>query len=118
LTPNYTKSGIFAAQVFVKGIPSVITVDDFFQFQSNSKLYTNYNFLMWDGIAPDGSLWGPFLEKVWAKFSGSFEKIISGLQSEAFDFILGTPNIYYNMSDASTIKNNYTIAFQTIYAAV
>ena len=34
---------------------------------------------MWDGVAPDGSIWGPFLEKVWAKANGNFEKIIGGI---------------------------------------
>jgi hypothetical protein len=32
LTPTYSSSGIFAANVFIKGIPTLVTVDDYLPF--------------------------------------------------------------------------------------
>jgi hypothetical protein len=54
----------------VRGLPTVITIDDYIPT-------INGGYLM-DSKAPDGALWGVFLEKVWAKVNGNYEYINDG----------------------------------------
>ncbi len=46
-------------------------------------------------ISSDGSLWGPILEKVFAKRYGNYQHIISGYSSEAVRSLTGSPYQYF-----------------------
>jgi hypothetical protein len=54
----------------VRGIPSVITVDDYVPFY-------NGNFIF-DSKAPNGAFWAVIMEKVFAKLNGNYEYINYG----------------------------------------
>lgn len=69
----------------------MIAVDDYLPTDANGNL-------IFDITAGDGSIWGPMMEKVWAKANGNYERIIAGDETESFDFILGAPTIEYSMS--------------------
>ena len=43
----------------------------------------------------DNSMWGPLIEKAWAKVNGNYEAINTGLGLEAFAFLTNTPSRYY-----------------------
>ena len=65
---------IFAFNIFIGGMPKVVVVDDYFPFeyqQSTEKLF-------FAKMGSDGSLWGPLLEKLWAKINGNYELIQAG----------------------------------------
>jgi hypothetical protein len=63
--------GIYAFNVYALGIPQQVTIDGRIPFNSiGSTIFAS--------IGSDGSLWGPLVEKAWAKFSGNYEMISSG----------------------------------------
>ena len=39
----------------------------------------------------DGALFGPLMEKLWAKINGSYEHTVSGWQHEALRVLSGAP---------------------------
>jgi hypothetical protein len=84
--------GVFAANVYVRGVPTLVVVDDYLPTQNGA--------LVFDVTSADGSLWGPLMEKVWAKVNGNYEMIIAGDATETFDFLLGAPTIEYDFSNA------------------
>jgi hypothetical protein len=70
LTKTYNSAGIFAVQLWIKGLPTVITVDDYVPFYNGG--------LVSDRQAPNGAFWGVILEKVFAKINGNYENINYG----------------------------------------
>lgn len=100
----------------VLGIERTIAIDDYLPFYKNSKS------LMFDQISANNSLWGPFIEKVWAKAHGNYAKIEGGNADEVFQFLFGLPVTSLNRGDApwynatsiwnlvsAADKNNYII---------
>jgi hypothetical protein len=78
-------------RVYVKGIPTIISVDDTVPFsRSSSGVYST----MFAKTGVDGSIWGMLMEKVWAKLNGNYETIIAGNSAEAFDLLGGCPTTY------------------------
>jgi calpain-15 len=63
---NYTSSGLTAFNVYVRGVPSVVAVDDYLPFRAN-------NLTLYASRASDNGLWVPLLEKALAKISGNYE---------------------------------------------
>ena len=47
-------------------------------------------------------MWGPLLEKVWAKVNGNFERIIGGYGREAFSFISNVPSRHFYVDELNT----------------
>ena len=79
--------------------------------------------LIFDHIAPDKAMWGPMMEKVWAKINGNYENIVAGNSLEAFSLILGAPGQYFSMTgsaigyvatNSSTIKTAAANAWKII----
>ena len=54
--------------------------------------------LLYEQQAIDGGIWGPLLEKVWAKTNGYYRNIFTGTFAEAFDFLTGAPSKIYELS--------------------
>ena len=50
-------------------------------------------------------MWGPMIEKIWAKSNGNYDNIVGGATSEAINFLTGAPSKRYIHSDASGINN-------------
>ena len=84
MNKEYPTEGIFAVKLFVKGKPTIITVDDYVPFMKD-QIYT-------DRRAPDGSFWGPIIEKAFAKMVGNYELIANGWQVESFKYLTGAPS--------------------------
>ena len=89
---SYPEEGIYAFQVFVRGKPTVVTIDDYLPYKGSG----NYKELVYEKQARDGGIWGPLLEKVWAKTNGYYMHIDGGLPVEAFDFLTGAPSKRYS----------------------
>ncbi|MFS8160123.1 MAG: C2 family cysteine protease [Candidatus Roizmanbacteria bacterium] len=70
LTKTYNSNGIFAAKVYIKGIETIVTVDDYLPFVTN---YTNTMVFAVQDI--DSSIWSSVLEKMWAKVNGNYQRI-------------------------------------------
>ena len=121
LTETYNTNGIFAAQVFIKGIATIVTVDDYLPFNTN---YTDTMVFAIQDV--DGSIWSSILEKMWAKVNGNYQKAQSGNSAEAFDFLLGSPvkqywmttDMGYNSTVSTTVATAATAVWNIILPAV
>jgi calpain-15 len=91
LTNTTNKAGVFAATVYIKGIPNTVVIDDFLPFTSKGQL-------VFDNISSDGSLYAPLMEKVWAKVNGNYENIIAGMSEESLGALLGSPAVQFTMT--------------------
>jgi len=65
-------AGLYAFNVYVRGIPRIVVVDDYVPFDRISKqpIFTK--------TSGDWSLWPSLLEKAWAKVNGNYERIGGG----------------------------------------
>ena len=70
LTQNFNKAGIQAVKLYVRGLPTIVVVDDYVP-------YYNGNLIM-NRQPPDGDYWAIVLEKAWAKVNGNYENINYG----------------------------------------
>ena len=62
--------GIYAFNIYIAGKPATVVVDDFLPVEKN--LFGKEQlFFAKTGI--DGAMWGPLLEKLWAKINGNYE---------------------------------------------
>jgi len=52
-------------------------------------------YLVFDNHGADNSIWGAFIEKLWAKVVGNYEFTWSGWFTEAVKFLTGAPTISY-----------------------
>jgi hypothetical protein len=77
VTPTLNKAGLFTMQIFVKGIPYNVTVDDYIPvyYSKSSKSYFPYFSQQGSG----GAIWPMLVEKVWAKVNGNYYNTISGV---------------------------------------
>jgi hypothetical protein len=84
----------------------VISVDDWLPFTGSN--------LAFSGVSDDGGLWGPFIEKAFAKANGNYENIQAGDPAEALEFLVGAPSMRYVIADAGSINNDPAIAWNII----
>lgn len=57
-------------------------------------------------MGEDKSLWGPIMEKVFAKRYGNYEHLIGGLPNKAIQTLTGAPYeeyVHANLSDKSVV---------------
>lgn len=76
-------AGIWAFNVYIRGVPTVITIDDYVPSFRKKPLYSK--------IGKDGSVWMPLLEKAFAKAMGNFENIEGGYHAEPLRFLGAAP---------------------------
>lgn len=74
-------------------------IDDYLPFNKGR------NSLIFDQIPSSGSLWGPFIEKVWAKVNGYYQRISGGNADEVFNFLFGTPVTSLNRGKAPWLNS-------------
>ena len=88
--------GNFGATIYIHGEPVKIVVDDSFPVANASKIaFAGIN-------ETTGNIWPMILEKIWAKCNKSYEDIIRGNSSDAFEFLTPAPfDIYYHTQDIS-----------------
>lgn len=104
---QYPSEGLLAARLYVKGKPSIITIDDYLPFMSGN--------LAFDKRPGSGNMWGPLLEKTFAKLNGNYEAINWGWQAESWRVLNGAPSKFYIMT---TINNDPNQAWNIITDAI
>ena len=85
ISPN----GIFEARVYLHGEPVNIAVDDYFPCREKEDgsfvpAFTGIN-------RSTNNIWPMILEKIWAKVNFTYENIIAGVPSDAFEFLCPCP---------------------------
>ena len=89
LSPN----GIYGVTMYALGIPHTVIVDDWLPLQR----YSNGTFVtLFASISGDGGIWGPILEKAFAKYHGNYEHIVGGDPRMAVRTLTGFPHYIVN----------------------
>ena len=83
--------GLYVFNVFVAGKPEVVVIDDFLPFEWTTSSGSSMFQLFFAKPGIDGAMWGPLLEKLWAKINGNYELIASGWQHESLRLFTGAP---------------------------
>lgn len=106
-------------KVYVRGIPTIVAVDDFCPFYNiyGARDYNNVVLRpFFAGMSRDGSIWPMLMEKVWAKVNGNYEQIEGGNPIEAYDFIAGCPTTTYKTN--KDVQGSGSVAFNIVKAAL
>jgi len=91
---NFSEEGIFAVQLFHKGAPIIITIDDRVPVLEND----------WPVNArpsATGAWWVIMLEKAYAKMNLNYANLEGGMQYEAMRALTGQPVVLYQTSKQS-----------------
>jgi len=88
LTDNRNAAHIFAVDVYIRGILTTVFTDDMLWFNSAGTV------LKASQIPANGDLFVPFMEKIFAKIHGNYERLEGGNAYETFNLLLGSPNLY------------------------
>jgi hypothetical protein len=62
--------------MYIRGKPTIVVIDDYIPFMNGGT--TSESMPIFANIGVDGALWGPLLEKVWAKINGNYESTAAG----------------------------------------
>lgn len=74
-TENYLNfAGIYAVNFWTLGVPHTVIVDDYLPLKEKNGSYET----LFAKVSPDGAIWGPILEKAFAKYHGNYQHIIGG----------------------------------------
>ena len=95
------RPGIYAFNVYVRGLPSIVTIDDNMPF-----LYLKEKYLYFAQPGWGGSLWAPLLEKSFAKVHGNYDNLNGGFPSEGFKYLTNAPTSTYDLAGESPISVN------------
>ena len=86
LNRELSKTGVYAVNLYALNVPITIQVDDWLPLRSNMRD------AIFAKIPEDGSLWGPIIEKAFAKFHGNYARIEEGWQSDGVNTLNGSPS--------------------------
>ena len=112
--------GIYECNIYLHGNEISIVIDDYFpviESEDNNIAFARIN-------NHSKSIWPMLLEKVWAKCNLSYEDIINGNSSDAFQFLTPAPfDTYYHNNENKTlfniiddsIKKNYIVVSDITY---
>lgn len=84
LNDSLSSNGIYGFQFYVLGVPTTLTIDDEVPLDASGRS-------VFAKVSDDGALWGPLLEKAFAKLHGSYEAIISGDPISSIEILSGAP---------------------------
>ena len=93
VTEEKNQAGIYAVKFYIRGKPWIVEVDDRLLFVQRSRYYEPY--LRMARESQSGLMWGPILEKAWAKLRGSYENADGGLLSNGIRSVTGAPVYLY-----------------------
>ena len=71
---TYPVEGIFALNLYIRGRPMTITIDDYLPFYNGNLIFDNQA----SSGSGDMNIWAALLEKAFAKINGNYEAINEG----------------------------------------
>jgi len=94
-TPVANKNGRYAVRFYLRGVPTVVTVDDRFPCYNYSQCQPLFS-------KPKGKeLWAILIEKAWAKLFKSYSNVESGTVEEALEHLTGAPSFNFKVEKGS-----------------
>ena len=89
LNPDNTISanGIYAVNFYTLGLPHTVIVDDYLPLYDNGSGYRT----LFASVSEDKGLWGPIIEKAFAKYHGNYEHIVGGDPNYSVRTLAGSP---------------------------
>jgi hypothetical protein len=102
LTPIDNEAGVYGLTFYIRGKPWVIDVDD--------KLFFSRGKLTFAQPSKKGLMWGPILEKAWAKVRSSYLDDSNDLLGIGIRALTGFPVFTYtpkSISKSSLLKTMY-----------
>ena len=105
LFPNnkINEKGVYECNIYIHGEKIAICIDDYIPIIEKN----NNDKIAFAGLNNNTkNIWPILLEKVWAKCNNSYEDIIKGNSSEAFQFLTPAPcDTYYNIYENNNLYN-------------
>ena len=92
LNTQLSNNGIYGCQMYAIGIPVTVTIDDSLPIDS-------FGDALFARVSDDKALWGPLIEKCFAKLHGNYEAIEFGNSAIAIDNLHGSPSTTYRHRD-------------------
>ena len=83
-------AGIYGVKFFVRGKPWMVDIDDEMLF-----MWPRRPTLKFANPGENGAMWGPLLEKAWAKVKGAYENAEGGYVSTGIRALTGAPGFGY-----------------------
>ena len=99
LNKEISAAGVYGVQMYALGVPVTVMVDDYLPLVGSSGSRTRYSH-----VGQDGSLWGPIMEKAFAKFHGNYARIVAGDPVAGISTMNGGP--YDRYWTSNTNKND------------
>lgn len=99
---QFNSNGIYHVRLFIRGKPWSVLVDDIFLFKNWKTVEDRYT-LKASRVGKDRSLWGPIVEKAWAKVIGNYEVADYGLLKTGVRVITGAPTFGYPLESNSSL---------------
>ena len=105
-----SKNGIYGVNFYTLGVPHTVIVDDYLPVYDYDGAGTMATYFA--GVGKDGSIWGPILEKAFAKYHGNYKHIIGGVAPNAVKALYGAPNktIYHTNTTAAKLWKELSAA--------
>ena len=88
LIDKKNSANVYAVKMYALGVPVTVTIDDYVPLET-------YYETLFARVSSDGALWGPILEKAFAKFLGNYEALEGGLNGPGIRMMTGSPFIIY-----------------------
>jgi hypothetical protein len=85
LNNELSNNGIYGLNVYVLGVPFTLLIDDKIPYNENTGT------TIFAHTSADGALWGPLIEKAFAKLHGNYEAIIAGDPRDSIHTLNGSP---------------------------
>ena len=95
--------GIYAAKMYLLGVPITVVIDDNLPLYKDSVRLT-----MYAEIGDDGAIWGTLFEKFYAKYFGNYEIIDAGQAARGIEVVTGSPfehHPHLQLEDAEELWN-------------
>ena len=87
LNNELSTNGIYGFQFYILGVPTTVTIDD-----SIPLVFYEGGKSAFAKVSDDGALWGPLIEKAFAKLHGNYESLIIGFATHSINVLTGAPS--------------------------
>ena len=102
LNTELNDAGIYAVNFYTLGVPHTVIIDDYLPMVSH---YGGQYSTLFAAVSDDSALWGPLLEKAFAKYHGNYLHIEAGNPMYSARTLSGAPfeSLWHSDTDMETL---------------